>query len=273
MRHVEIKICASGSELARRCLTIWFTFYISVFPQRQKNNQHGAYLYPLYCFLLCFGNYPQVCFQKTCKGRLTTCASRGHKAVMPRPGSAQYVVKGFLHVVLIYEAVLKGSQRDGIKVRGEKIIRITHMFEGGVGGGVSSRLLHVLLPVKLRLFLHEICIWINKITCQSSLMEGAALPENAFHLWFCIQVAITLTVLMCTACCKSFHVMPLMFLLKVRFVHFACGKTDTFEVLCAIFFLRLFLCAPCLWRLVSANSAGLNLLCLMKGNGRKLMFW
>ena len=63
-------------------------------------------------------------------------------------------------------AVFKGSPGDGIKARGEDH---THMFEGGVGGGVGPRLLHVLLPVKLRLLLlHGLRIWRNTVSCQSS---------------------------------------------------------------------------------------------------------
>lgn len=113
---------------------------------------------------------------------------------MPGPGSLQYVVKGFQHMVLIYEAVFKGSARDGIKARGEDH---THMFEGGVGGTVSPRLLHVLLPVKLRLFFHVICIWMQthtkKITRQSSADQKSQLAfeaKHAFHSWDCIRVAI-----------------------------------------------------------------------------------
>lgn len=79
---------------------------------------------------------------------------RSNNVVMSRPGSVQGVVKGSLYTVLICEAVFKGS----LRVDEEGFKDDTHMFEGGVGDGVSPCLLHVLLPVKLRLFFHGVCI-------------------------------------------------------------------------------------------------------------------
>lgn len=156
------------------------------------------------------------------------------------------------------------------------------MFEGGVRGGVSPRLLHVLLPVKLRLLFHGLCICTNKITRQSSQNK----KESSVWTWkslVWIKYLVSMLrkcssscqnaagnyveyVCVCAACCKSSYVMPLMFLLEARIVHFACGRLIHLRYyVSGLFFHRV---CVCVWIL------GVNLFCLMRGDGRKLsLFW
>lgn len=51
-------------------------------------------------------------------------------------------------------------------------------------------------------------------------------------------------VCVCTACCKSSYVMPLMFLLEAKIVHFACGRLIhlRYVYVCGLFFHRVYVC-------------------------------
>lgn len=73
------------------------------------------------------------------------------------------------------------------------------MFEGGVGGRLGPRLLQVLLPVKLRLLLHGLCICMggkkknnNKEKIHSSVVMAAS---PSYYQTTASQVAVKYTVL------------------------------------------------------------------------------
>lgn len=137
-RNIGKEIKTSPSEINQKaffschwCFAegLWTTF------QRKSEKWNNPLLICLHCLLvlLCFGNYP-----RPARGRLTTCASlreqsqwersieqhqrRDCRVSLVSPSLSLYnmSLRDFLHMVLIYEAVFKGSPRGiGIKVRGE----------------------------------------------------------------------------------------------------------------------------------------------------------
>lgn len=140
------------------------------------------------------------------------------------------------------------------------------MFEGGVRGGVSPRLLHVLLPVKLCLFFHEICIWINKRHHPSVISNKNSRLVLRLNMQFIYGDVIKYTALMLCKCSWSCQNTPGNYLEYV-FVCTACCCIMSWNY-----------CLSWRWELFTLPVRnwyiwGLNLLCLMRGDGRKLMFW
>lgn len=143
-------------------------------------------------------------------------------------------------MVLIYEAVFKGSQRDGIKVWvedhtltclkvvwGAAFAPVCSMYSSQLNSASSST--------------ESASAW-TKSPVNHQGMKRAALSSKhgSFFHWTGVEYTVSMlckwsrccqnttgniwSTFVCTACCKSSYATPLMFLLEARIVHFAWGR-------------------------------------------------